>query len=200
MQALWWKMLKVTLVYTKEFQNIDVKGAPVTVIHIKILKRSSCVPAAAELCEQTQQIEIHCLTVPTLWHVLIWSYPLHPLSRVSGCPPGPVIRSFLHFREQQTSEAVWTFPVEWSQQPHDLTNGDKHKPALTSATLHSNKEMEQVQPNKSSLQVLCVCASARVCVCPLSSCRNLFCTLITFKWFLACDSSLTTFRYTACFN
>lgn len=127
-----------------------------------------------------KEIKIRCSAVPTLWRVLIWSYPLHPLSRVlvwhpsSPSPPtcqhhhpsGPVIRSFLHFREQQTSEAVWTFPVEWSQQPKDLTNGDKHKPALTSATLHSNKEMEQVQPNKSSLQVLCVCVCMSALIMP----------------------------------
>lgn len=95
--------------------------------------------------------------------------------------PRPLIRSFLRFREQQTSEAGCTFPVEWSQQPHDLINGDKHKPALTSVTLHSNKDMKQVQP-KSLLQAMC----ARVCFCVCvhtlsSSCQDLFCTLIVLK-------------------
>lgn len=110
---------------------------------------------------------MYCLTVPTtLRCVLAWSYPLHPLCRVLTWPPPPlVIRSLLCFREQQTSEAFWTFPVEWSQQPHDLINGDKHKPAFTTAALHANRDLEQVQPNKWSLQVLCIYMYACLLLC-----------------------------------
>lgn len=58
--------------------------------------------------------------------------------------------------------------MERSQQPHDLINGDKHKPALTSAALRSNKDAAQVQPNKVFLQGVCVCMCARTRVCVLS--------------------------------
>lgn len=63
---------------------------------------------------------------------------------------------------------------------------------------NSNKDMERVQPNKSSLQVLCLCKRVRVCAC--ASTQDHSCTLIIFKWFLACQSSLTERRYAACAN
>lgn len=60
---------------------------------------------------------------------------------------------------------------------------------------NSNKDVERVQPNISSLQVLCL--GKRVCVCVCVSAQDHSCTLIIFKWFLACHSSLTACRYAA---
>lgn len=75
-------------------------------------------------------------------------------------PPPPQEHSLALFSilgSSKTSEAVRVLPVERSQQPHDLINGDKHKPALTSVALRSNKDAAQVQQNKVLLQGVCVC-------------------------------------------
>ena len=101
-----------------------------------------------------QQTESVVLTVPT-FPPCFGLIPSITSSQSGPCVTSlPVIRSLLRFGEQQTSETVGTFPVEWSQQPHDLINGDKHKPAVTSATLHGNREAEDpIEPHKRSLQV-----------------------------------------------
>lgn len=75
--------------------------------------------------------------------------PTRP-GRVPGWLP-PHERSLAHFSflgRGKTSEVVRAFPVERSQQPHDLINGDKHKPALTSTALRSNKDTAQLLLSK----------------------------------------------------
>lgn len=101
-------------------------------------------------------------------------------------PPLPHERSLAHFSilgRSKTSEAVRAFPVERSQQPHDLINGDKHKPALTSAALHSNKDAAQVQPNKPLLRGP---ERLSVCVCVIFVVSPLWCfDLFFLTWFFS---------------
>lgn len=130
---------------------------------------------------------IHCLTVPTF--APCFGFAPSITSSQSGpyvTPPPPDMGSLCCFRKQQTSVVVWTFPVEWSQRPCDLINGDKRKPTLASA-LHGNRDTW-------SLQVFvftCTC----MCVYSLqASCERHFCTLIIFKQSLTCDCSDNTKR------
>lgn len=118
---------------------------------------------------------------------MFWFDAIHYIlpCRIPEWPP-PRERSLAHFSilgSSKTSEAIRAFPVERSQQPHDLINGDKHKPALTSVALRSNKDAAQVQPNKLLLQGARAHTHACVYVCivfiiSLLWCFDLFQTVL----------------------
>lgn len=141
-----------------------------------------------------------------LHHVLVWFCPLHPFSRVPAWPPLhlPVIRSLLRFREQQTSETVWTFPVEWSQRPHDFnkwwqTCAGAH---ISNITWQRRKTSHPVEPCKRSLQVFGVFVFMCRCVPCALLIRHACITsvLSSFSDDLCHVIVLTMSRYTACTN